>query len=130
MSNGSMLSYMQTHICYPQTCIRYMQTHICYPQTCICYPQTCICYPQTRICYLQISTCYMQISIVTRRLAFVTRRLLFVTCRVQKCSYNKFSKSLSSFHQVRRILPPQSIHLCYIRVLSSTRIGNSLCSRF
>ena len=38
---------------------------------------------------------------VARRFVFVTRRLVFATRRVQKCSYVKFSKSLSSFHQVR-----------------------------
>ena len=38
---------------------------------------------------------------VTSRSAFVTRRLVFVTRRVEKCSYVKFSKSFSSFHQVR-----------------------------
>ena len=70
---------------------------------------------------------------VTRRLVLVTRRLVFITCRVQKCSYIKFSKSftfVSPSETPTGILPPHSIHLCYIGVLSSTRVGNSLCSKF
>ena len=70
---------------------------------------------------------------VTCRLAFVTRRLVFVTSRVQKCSFVKLSKGfifVSPSETLTGILPPQSIHLYYIVVLSSTRVGNSLCSRF
>ena len=66
---------------------------------------------------------------VTGRLVFVTRRFVFVTRRVQKCSHNKFSESfifVSSSQTPIGTLPPQSIHLCYIGVLSFTRVGNSL----
>ena len=66
-------------------------------------------------------------------LCCLTRIFVFVTHRVQKCSYIKFSKSfifVSPSETPTRILPPQSIHLCYIGGLSSTRVGNSLCSKF
>ena len=62
---------------------------------------------------------------VVRRLILVTCRLVFITCRVQKCSYVKFSKSfifVSPNEIPTGILPPQSIHLYYIGVLSSTRV--------
>ena len=82
--------------------------------------------PFIDLCYL---TC--RVMFMSRRLVFVTRRIVFVTHRVQKCSYVKFSKSLifvSSSEAPTGIPPPQSILLCYIGVLSSTREENSLYS--
>ena len=70
---------------------------------------------------------------VIRRLTFMSLRMVFVTHRVQKCSYIKFSKSLifvSSSQSPIGILFPQSIHLCYIGVLLSIRVGNYLRSSF
>ena len=61
-----------------------------------------------------------RIIFITRRLTFMSRRIVFVTCRVQKCSYIKFSKSLTfiaSSQSPTGILFRQSIHLCYIGVL-------------
>ena len=74
-----------------------------------------------------------RLILVTCRLVFVTPRSVFDTHRVQKCSYVKFSKSfifVSPSETPTGILPPRSIHLCYIGVLSSTRVRKSLCSRF
>ena len=54
---------------------------------------------------------------VTSRLVFVTCRLVFLTRRVPKCSYIKFSESfifVSPSETPTGILPPQSIHLCYM----------------
>ena len=70
---------------------------------------------------------------VTSRLVFVTCRLVFVTRRIQKWPYVKFSKSfifISSSEIPTGILFPQSIHLCYIGVLWSIRVGNYLRSSF
>ena len=70
---------------------------------------------------------------VTRRLVFVTRRLVFVTRGVQKWPYVKFSNSfifVSLSETPTGILFPQSIHLCYIGVLWSIRVGNYLHSSF
>ena len=67
-----------------------------------------------------------RLVLVIRRLVLITGRLVFVTCKVQKCSYVKFSKSfifVSPRETPTGILPPQLIHLCYIGVLSSTRVG-------
>ena len=104
-----------------------MQTRICYPQTRICYPQTGI-YVTHRLIFVT-----RRLVFVTRRLVLVTRRLVFVTRRVQKRSHVKFRKSfifVSPSETPTGIHPPQSIHhLCYIGILSSTRVGNSLCSR-
>ena len=77
---------------------------------------------------------------VTRRLTFMCLRIVLVRCRIvfvtrrlQKCSYVKFSKSLffvSSSQSPTGILFPQSIHLCYIGVLWSIKVGNYLRSSF
>ena len=74
-----------------------------------------------------------RIVFVTRQLTIMSQRIVFVTRRVQKRSYIKFSKSLifvSSSQSPTGILFPQLIHLCYIGVLWSVRVGNYLRSSF
>ena len=89
-------------------------------------------------CRLIFFTCRLmfmsrRIVFVTSRIVFVTCRIVFVTHRVQKSSYVRLSKSLifiSSGQSPTGILFPQSIHLCYIGVLWSIRVGNYLRSSF
>ena len=137
---------MQTRICYMQKAGCSMQSPISYTQIHEVNTQTRICYMQKASCSMQSSISYTQIHEVnTQTRTYYTRR---VNCYTQTNKVNMQSSKLHVLHSTRvcyvwslfnfgssretstGILSPQSIHLCYIGVLSSTREGNSVHSRF
>ena len=59
ISNSSTLSYTQSYVYVPQTCICYMETYVYVPKNRICYAQTYFYVPQTRIFYTQSSKVFI-----------------------------------------------------------------------
>ena len=124
--------FMQSPISYTQIHDVNTQTHICYMQKASCSMQSSISYTQihevntqTRTCYTKRVNCYMQINKVNMQSSKLhvlqSARVCYVWFLFNFCSSRETSTG---------ILPPQSIHVCYIGVYSSTREGHSVRSQF